>query len=76
MIEERAPAVHSVARPRSRAALWATLRSSHLIVVLPVATAFLFLLAWQAIAAYGEIPPSDPAAANDGDRAADEQFSC
>lgn len=57
MMEERTPAVIA-ARGLDSGALWATLRSSHLIVVLPVATAFLFLLAWQAIATYGEIPPA------------------
>jgi NitT/TauT family transport system permease protein len=57
MMEDRAPAV-TAARSLDSSSLWTTLRSSHLVVVLPVATAFLFLLAWQAIAIYGEISPA------------------
>jgi NitT/TauT family transport system permease protein len=57
MVEDRAPAVIPV-RGLDSSALWATLRSSQLAVVLPVVTAFVFLLVWQAIAVYANISPT------------------
>ncbi len=57
MVEDRAPAVIPV-HGHDSSGLWATLWSGQLTVVLPVVTAFLFLLAWQAIAAYGDISPT------------------
>jgi NitT/TauT family transport system permease protein len=57
MVEDRAPAVVPV-RGLDASALWATLWSSQLTVVLPIVTAFLFLLAWQAISIYGDISPT------------------
>jgi NitT/TauT family transport system permease protein len=57
MVEDRAPAVIPV-RGFESSAPWATLRSSQLAVVLPVVTAFLFLLAWQAMAVYANVSPT------------------
>jgi NitT/TauT family transport system permease protein len=57
MVEDRAPAIIPV-RGLDSSALWATLRSSQLAVVLPVVTAFLFLLAWQAMAVYANVSPT------------------
>jgi len=56
MVEERAsaPLASASSPPALRASLWA----GQLAVVLPVATALVFLLAWQAIAVTAGIPPA------------------
>src|SRR5262249_26302823 len=57
MVEERAPAMASV-----RGIDWSGLRSLSSLfqgaLVLPVATAFIALVSWQAIAVYGNISPT------------------
>ena len=57
MVEERAPAIPSV-RSTDLSGLWSLLALSQGALVLPVATAFAFLIAWQAIAVYGHISPT------------------
>jgi NitT/TauT family transport system permease protein len=57
MVEEGVPAIRPV-RGLDLGALRATLWSSQLTVVLPIMTAFGFLLAWQAISVYGQISPA------------------
>jgi NitT/TauT family transport system permease protein len=57
MVEDRAPTVIAV-RGFDSSALWATLWSGQWAVVLPIVTAFVFLLAWQAISVYGNISPT------------------
>ena len=54
MVEERAPAVDTM-REGDLRAVWSTLRAGQVAVLLPVATALLFLLAWQAITVYAGI---------------------
>jgi len=56
MVEERAPAVDTM-REGDLRAVWSTLRAGQVAVLLPVATALLFLLAWQAITVYAGISP-------------------
>src|SRR6516164_2484173 len=57
MVEERTPAIPSV-RGIDLSGLWSILVMSQGVLVLPVATAFACLVAWQAIAVYGEISPT------------------
>jgi NitT/TauT family transport system permease protein len=57
MAEERAPAT-GVAREDDLRTLWSALQAGPLAVLLPAATAVLFLLAWQAIMVYAGIPPA------------------
>jgi len=57
MVEERAPAVDTM-REGDLRAVWSTLRAGQVAVLLPVATALLFLLAWQAITVYAGISPA------------------
>jgi NitT/TauT family transport system permease protein len=57
MVEERAPAIPSV-RGIDLSGLWSILALSQGVIVLPVATAFAALVAWQAIAVYGHISPT------------------
>lgn len=57
MLEDGAPAIRP-ARGLDLSALRASLWSNQLTVVLPVVTALAFLLAWQAIAVYGEVSPT------------------
>ena len=57
MVEERTPAIRSV-RGIDLGGLWSILASSQGVLVLPVATAFACLVAWQAIAVYGDISPT------------------
>jgi NitT/TauT family transport system permease protein len=57
MVEERAPAAGAVGESDLRA-VWSTLRAGQSAVVLPIATALLFLLAWQAMTAYAGISPA------------------
>lgn len=57
MVEERTPAIRSV-RGIDLSGLWSILALSQGALVLPVATAFACLVAWQAIAVYGEISPT------------------
>jgi NitT/TauT family transport system permease protein len=57
MVEERAPAAGAVGESELRA-VWSTLRAGQSAVVLPVATALLFLLAWQAMTVYAGISPA------------------
>ena len=57
MVEERAPAVDTM-REGDLRAVWSTLRAGQVAVLLPVATALLFLLAWQAITVYAGISPT------------------
>jgi NitT/TauT family transport system permease protein len=56
-MEERVPAIRP-ARGLDLAGLRATLWSSQLTVVLPIVTAFAFLLGWQTISVYGQISPA------------------
>jgi len=56
MVEERAPAVDTM-REGDLRAVWSTLQAGQVAVLLPVATALLFLLAWQAITVYAGISP-------------------
>jgi len=57
MVEERAPAAGTM-REGDLRAVWSTLRAGQVAVLLPVATALLFLLAWQAITVYAGISPA------------------
>jgi NitT/TauT family transport system permease protein len=57
MVEERAPAIPSV-RSLDLSGVWSILALSQGALVLPVATALAFLIAWQAIAVYGHISPT------------------
>ena len=57
MVEERAPAVDTM-REGDLRAVWSTLQAGQVAVLLPVATALLFLLAWQAITVYAGISPT------------------
>jgi NitT/TauT family transport system permease protein len=57
MVEERTPAIPSV-RGIDLSGLWSILALSPGVLVLPVATAFACLVAWQAIAVYGDISPT------------------
>ena len=57
MVEERTPAIRFV-RAIDLSGLWSILALSQGVVVLPVATAFACLVAWQAIAVYGDISPT------------------
>ena len=57
MVEERTPAIPSV-RGIDLSRLWSILALSPGVLVLPVATAFACLVAWQAIAVYGDISPT------------------
>jgi NitT/TauT family transport system permease protein len=57
MVEERAPAAGAVGESDLRA-VWSTLRAGRSAVVLPIATALLFLLAWQAMTVYAGISPA------------------
>jgi NitT/TauT family transport system permease protein len=57
MVEERAPAAGAVGESDLRA-VWSTLRAGQSAVVLPIATALLFLLAWQAMTVYAGISPA------------------
>ena len=57
MVEERAPAVDTM-REGDLRAVWSTLQAGQVAVLLPVATALLFLLAWQAITVYAGISPA------------------
>jgi NitT/TauT family transport system permease protein len=57
MVEERAPAIPSV-RGIDLSGLWSILALSQGMIVLPAATAFAALVAWQAIAVYGHISPT------------------
>jgi len=57
MVEERAPAIPS-ARSLDLSGVWSILALSQGALVLPVATALAFLIAWQAIAVYGHISPT------------------
>ena len=57
MVEERTPAIRSV-RGIDLSGLWSILALSQGVLVLPVATAFACLVAWQAIAVYGDISPT------------------
>jgi hypothetical protein len=54
MVEERTPAIRFV-RAIDLSGLWSILALSQGVLVLPVATAFAGLVAWQAIAVYGDI---------------------
>ena len=57
MVEERTPAIRFV-RAIDLSGLWSILALSQGVLVLPVATAFAGLVAWQAIAVYGDISPT------------------
>ena len=57
MVEDRAPAAVAVRGPQARA-VWATVWGGQLAVLLPIVTAFLFLLAWQTTSIYGDISPT------------------
>ena len=57
MVEDRAPIVIPV-RASGVSTFLATMWSNQWALVLPVMTAFLFLLAWQAISVYGNISPT------------------
>ena len=57
MVEERAPAA-GIVREGDLRTLWSALQAGPLTVLLPVATALLFLLAWQAITVYAGISPT------------------
>ncbi|HKN08296.1 MAG TPA: ABC transporter permease [Pseudomonadota bacterium] len=57
MVEERAPVAGSE-REGDLRAVWSMLRAGQSAVVLPVATALLFLLAWQAMTVYAGISPA------------------
>ena len=57
MLEERAPAIPSV-RSLDLSGVWSIFALSQGALVLPVATALAFLIAWQAIAVYGHISPT------------------
>jgi len=57
MVEERAPAA-GAEREGDLRAVWSMLRAGQSAVVLPVATALLFLLAWQAMTVYAGISPA------------------
>src|ERR1700747_3930680 len=57
MVEERTPAIRSV-RGIALRGLWSILALSQGVLVCPVATPFACLVAWQAIAVYGEISPT------------------
>jgi NitT/TauT family transport system permease protein len=57
MVEERTPAISSV-RGIDLSGLSSVLALSQGALVLPVATAFAALAAWQAVAVYGEISPA------------------
>jgi NitT/TauT family transport system permease protein len=57
MVEERAPAIPSV-RSLDLSGVWSIFALSQGALVLPVATALAFLIAWQAIAVYGHISPT------------------
>ena len=57
MVEERAPAAGTVREDDLRT-LWSALQAGPLAVLLPVATALVFLLAWQAITVYAGISPA------------------
>ena len=57
MVEDRAPAATAVRGTDART-VWASVWSGQLAVLLPIATAFLFLLAWQTTAVYGDISPT------------------
>ena len=57
MVEERAPAA-GIVRENDLRTLWSALRAGPLAVLLPVATALVFLLAWQAITVYAGISPT------------------
>jgi NitT/TauT family transport system permease protein len=59
MVEDRAPAAAAAAvRGPDARTVWASMWSGQLAVLLPIATAFLFLLAWQTTAVYGDISPT------------------
>ena len=57
MVEERTPAIPSV-RGIDLSGLWSILVMFQGVLVLPVATAFACLVAWQTIAVYGHISPT------------------
>jgi NitT/TauT family transport system permease protein len=57
MVEERTPAIPSV-RSIDLSGLWSILALCQGALVLPLATAFGCLIAWQAIAVYGDISPT------------------
>ena len=57
MVEERGPAA-GIVREGDLRTLWSALQAGPLAVVLPVATALVFLLAWQAITVYAGISPT------------------
>ena len=57
MVEDRAPIVIPV-RASGLSTFLTTMWSNQWALVLPVMTAFLFLLAWQAISVYGHISPT------------------
>jgi NitT/TauT family transport system permease protein len=57
MVEERAPGVVRI-RGFGLNGFWSALWSNQLAVSLPIVTALLLLLAWQAIAVYGDISPT------------------
>ena len=57
MVEERAPAA-GIVREDDLRTLWSALWAGPLAVLLPVATALVFLLAWQAITVYAGISPA------------------
>ena len=57
MVEDRAPIIIPV-RASGVGTFLATIWSNQWALVLPVMTAFLFLLAWQAISVYGNISPT------------------
>ena len=57
MVEERGPAA-GIVREGDLRTLWSALQAGPLAVVLPVATALLFLFAWQAITVYADISPT------------------
>jgi len=57
MVEERAPAAGTM-REGDLRMLWSALQAGHLAVLLPIATALVFLLAWQAITVYAGISPA------------------
>src|SRR5260370_7749875 len=57
MVEERTPAIRFV-RGIDLSGCWSILALYKGVLVLPVATAFACLVAWQAIAVYGDISPT------------------
>ena len=56
MVEERAPAIPP--RGVDLSGLWSLLAVSHRTLVLPAATAFAAMVAWQAVVTYGQISPA------------------